>query len=155
MTTPILPSGKIDLTKAVELRLKKGMSYADIGRFFGVSRDTARLALKRFNDMLVAPAEVTAYQASKAEILENVELQLLSDLTDTDRRQKASLNNVAYALNTVANLTRLERGQSTANISYIDMTKSLEEIQAQRKQLQEALESYGPGVQLQEDGQGR
>jgi predicted DNA-binding protein YlxM (UPF0122 family) len=139
MDKAIFRTGKIDVSKALELRLKKGLSYTDIAEFFGVSRTSVHMALKRFNELLIAPAELTAYQAHKGAILESVEAKLLNDLVDKEKRAKASLNNTAYSLNVVSNLTRLEKGLSTSNVAYLDMKQSLEEIQAQRRQLQEAL----------------
>jgi hypothetical protein len=63
----------------------------------------------------------------------------MTDMLDTKRRKGASLNNVAYALNAVNNMNRLENNLSTSNISFNNMSDSLEEIRAQRIQLEEAI----------------
>jgi predicted DNA-binding protein YlxM (UPF0122 family) len=132
---------KIDINKALQLRLKKGLSYAEIDEYFGTSNGVAHSALQRFTNMLVDRGELEVYKSNKGAILESIELQLLSDISDEGKREKASLNNVAYALGQVSSMTRLEKGQSTANVAYQDMNQSLSEIRRQREQLQEVLEN--------------
>ena len=134
--------GKIDINKALELRMKKGLSYEEIGKYFNASRQAAYQALDRFSALLLKPGEVAAYRSRKGEILESVEARLLHELVDKGRVEKASLNNVAYTLGVVGNMTRLEKGQSTSNIAYKDLTSSLDELNQERKQLQEALNEY-------------
>jgi predicted DNA-binding protein YlxM (UPF0122 family) len=132
---------KIDTAKALELHLKKGMSYADIGIYYNVSTQAVHQALKRFKALITDKTEIDALRINKAEILDSVELTLLNDLVDTDKRKAASLNNVAYALQNVNNMNRLEKGQPTANIQYVDLSASLETIRREREQLQEQLDS--------------
>ena len=130
---------KVDVAKALQLRHTNGLTDAQIAVQFDCSRQAVQQALKRFNKILLPASELQAYQDKKAGILESVEATLVCDLVDKERRQKASLNNTAYALSQVANMTRLEKGLTTSNIAYVDMTSSLEEIQQRRKQLEEAL----------------
>ena len=130
---------KIDTAKALQLRHTNGLTDAQIAKHFDCTRQSVQRALKRFNKILLPASELQAYQEKKAGILESVEATLVCDLADTERRRKASLNNTAYALSQVANMTRLEKGLSTSNVAYVDMSNSLEEIQQQRKQLEETL----------------
>lgn len=130
---------KVDVPKALQLRHSNGLTDAQIAKHFDCSTQAVQQALKRFNKILLPASELQAYQEKKAGILESVEATLVSDLVDTTRRKKASLNNTAYALAQVANMTRLEKGLSTSNVAYVDMASSLEEIQQQRKQLEETL----------------
>lgn len=140
MTANITHRGRIDVAKALEMRLKQGRSYQEIADHFGVAKQSAHAALKRFSALILQAGELQAFRSSKADVLESVEAQLLIDLADPARRQKASLNNTAYALGQVSTLTRLEKGQSTSNVAYIDMARSLDDIRAQRIQLQESLD---------------
>ena len=135
-------NSKIDINKALELRMKKGLSYKDIGQYFGATKQAAEQALARFSALLLKPGEVAAYRGQKGAILESVEARLLHELVDPSRVEKASLNNVAYALGTVGNMTRLEKGQSTSNVAYKELTSSLDELNRERKQLEEALNEY-------------
>ena len=130
---------KVDVPKALQLRHANGLTDAQIAKHFDCSKQAIQQALKRFNRILLPLSELQAYQEKKAGILESVEVALVSDLVDPARRKKASLNNTAYALSQVANMTRLEKGLSTSNVAYVDMAGSLEEIQQQRKQLEETL----------------
>jgi len=130
---------KVDVAKALQLRHSNGLTDAQIAKYFGCTRQSVHVALKRFNDILLPATELQAYQEQKAGILESVEAKLICDITDRAKREKASLNNTAYALSQVSNMTRLEKGLSTSNVAYVDMSDSLDEIQQQRKQLEEAL----------------
>lgn len=101
---------KIDIGKALKLRLS-GLSLDQVGQLCGgVSRQAIDQALAPFKIFLNNPAAVAAYQENKAPILEHVEMTLVTDLLDNDKRQKASLNNVAYAYQQVASSLRAERG---------------------------------------------
>ena len=135
-------NSKIDINKALELRMKKGLSYGEIAQFFHCSEQAVEQALKRFSALLLKPNEIAAYRGQKGAILESVEARLLHELVDPSRVEKASLNNVAYALGTVGNMTRLEKGQSTSNVAYKELTSSLDELNQERKQLEEALNEY-------------
>ena len=140
MYTKLKKNTKVDVAKALQLRHTNGLTDSQIAVQFGCSRQAVQQALKRFNNIMLPASELEAYQDKKAGILESVEATLVCDLIDTDRRKKASLNNTAYALAQVANMTRLEKGLATSNVAYVDLTSSLEEIQQRRKQLEEALE---------------
>jgi len=129
----------VDITRALDLRIKKGLSYNEIGRRMGVSGESVRTKLIRFEKLMSNGEDIVAFRALKSDILDGVELSLLNDLMDEEKRKGASLNNIAYAVKNVYDMNRLEKGQSTANISYADLTKSLEEIQMERKQLAEQL----------------
>jgi len=119
--------------------MKKGLSYGDIGKYFNVSRQAVEQRLKPILGFLKDSGEIDAYITHKGEILQSVEMELMTDMLDEGKRKKASLNNVAYALGQINNMTRLENNQSTANISYNNMSDSLEEIRAQRMQMEEAI----------------
>jgi predicted DNA-binding protein YlxM (UPF0122 family) len=133
-------NAKIDVAKAYQMKYQNNMGVTDIARYFNVSKQSVQQALKRFRDVLLPQDQLQVYQENKDRILESVESKLLVDLVDVKKRKAASLNNTAYALSQVANMTRLEKGLSTSNVAYVDMTSSLEELKAQRAQLQEALD---------------
>ena len=139
MHTKLRKNTKIDVAKALQLRHSNGLTDTQIAKQFSCTTGVVQRALKRFNKILLPARELQAYQEKKAGILESVEATLVCDLIDGEKRKKASLNNTAYALAQVANMTRLEKGLTTSNVAYVDMTSSLEEIQQRRKQLEEAL----------------
>lgn len=130
---------KIDVAKALELRIKKGMSYSDIGQYFGCSKQGVEKALSRYIRLLHDDLDIEAYETNKASLLSSLELELLTELVDPNKRQKATLGNVAYALDKVNNINRLQRGQATEHIQYVDLTSSLDEIRRKRAQLIEQI----------------
>jgi len=134
---------KFDTAKALELRLKKGLSYADIAKYFGCSKQAIEQGLARYTKLLRDNLDIEAYEVSKADILSNVELTLLNDLVDQEKREKATLGNVAYAIDKINNINRLQRGQATANIEYLDLTASLDDIRRQKAQLMEQMGAGG------------
>jgi transcriptional regulator with XRE-family HTH domain len=138
---------KFDTAKALELRLKKGLSYADIGKYFGCSRQAIEQGLSKYTKLLHDNLDIEAYEVSKADILSNVELTLLNDLVDTEKREKATLGNVAYAIDKINNINRLQRGQATSNVQYLDLTASLDDIRRQKAQL---MEQIGAGDDIPE-----
>lgn len=110
---------KIDVAKALELRLKKNMSYADIAKYFNSTKQAVEQALSRFTTLLKDNFDIEAYKTNKIDILSNLELELLTELVDPNKRQKATLGNVAYALDKINNINRLEKGLSTGNYAHI------------------------------------
>lgn len=141
LSTTLPTVARVDVKKALELRRLKHMTFPDIAKIMGTTKQAVQQALKRFDKILLPAEQLEAYRGHKSDIMESVEFELLNEVIDSDRVQKASLNNVAYALGTIGNMTRLEKGQSTTNISFQDMSNTLDEIQRERKQLEESLKS--------------
>ena len=126
----------VDLSKALTLRLHNGLSYQYIANHFNVSKQAIHQALKPFMQMLAYPEQRLAYKANKADLLEGVEMMLVSDLVDSGRREKASLNNTAYATDKIHSMVRLARDQSTSNVmSYHEHHMSTSEIEAKLTEL--------------------
>jgi hypothetical protein len=99
----------------------RGYTYQDIAAVMGVTHSTIIEGLQRFAAVLDAagdPQVLDAYKDHRSNLLSAAEMTLLTDLADSGRRQKASLNNVAYALGQVANLRRLEEGKTTENVGH-------------------------------------
>lgn len=71
--------------------------------------------MSKFLKLLDKPEHVKAYTDNRTKVLEAVEGQLVGDLTDPERRKRASLNNVAYAFQQVHQARRLESNLSTEN----------------------------------------
>jgi hypothetical protein len=121
VTTLAASNRKIDVAKALELRLTKNMTYAEIGLVFDCSPQAIEQALASFKSFLTCadPASLKAYQEHKPSLLNAVEQRLLRSLIDEGKIEKASLNNVAYAYQQVANQNRLESGKSTSNVGVL------------------------------------
>lgn len=133
----------IDVSKALKLRLINKLSYQAIGDLLGVARQSVHIALKPFLGMIADPEAREAYQKNKANILESVQLTVVSKLTDTDKLEKASINNLAYAAGQLNQMIRLERGESTGNITYLDITAKERDLDRQLAELDRKLGRYG------------
>lgn len=113
-----LSSRKIDVAKAIELRLVKGLTMVEIAKYFDVSRQAVKQATDKFLNILQNPEILETYRKRKVDLLESAEFVLLRDLLDSKKRKDASLNNVAYALQNVNNMARLEKGQATEIVEH-------------------------------------
>jgi len=143
---------KVDVAKAFDMHFsEKAMSYYEIAAYFDVEYETIRRTLAPYKRMMEKHAagneNAKLYQEKKSMLLDAAELKMLTTCLDEEKIEDASLNNVAYTLKTIANMNRLEKGQSTANVSYQDMSRSLAEIQQARQQLVEQLNRLDENVQ--------
>lgn len=108
---------KVDIGKALKMRLNNHLSYQEIADKFGCDKSYIYRALKEFEDILKDPESAQAYHENKAGLLTAIELRLAKQLINEDVLKGASLNNVAYSFQAVHNANRLERNQSTQNTS--------------------------------------
>ena len=129
----------IDIAKALQLRVSKQMTYKDIGKYFGCCTTTVHNNLKPFLNMLADGADLQAYNAQKSHLLDAVELKLLNTVVDEEKLKKATLHQAASALNIVSGIGRLEKGLSTENVAFHDLSESLEKLQQRKAQLAETL----------------
>jgi predicted DNA-binding protein YlxM (UPF0122 family) len=106
--------GLLDTAYLLRMRYAKKMSYAEIGKQYGVS---AQAIHQRFQtiDKIFNPEKIQEYESEKPNILSGIETVLLHKILDEGKLEKASINNIAYALQNINNINRLHRGQSTSN----------------------------------------
>lgn len=135
-----IKSRKVDLAKALQLRLVNKLTYSEIAKHFGCRKSSVHAALSKFDRILREPAEIESYEKHKASLLSSAEMTVLEKMMDTQTLEKASLNNAAYTFMTLHNAGRLERGKSTQNVDIRQLTMSLEELQAEQKRLEKELE---------------
>jgi predicted DNA-binding protein YlxM (UPF0122 family) len=111
---PDKPRGKIDLEKALKLRLVNNNTLQEIADVFGVSRQSIHEALQPY----VGNSEINlkTWKDNRADILAVHQSRVLSSLTDSDL-EKASARDKAIVFGTLYDKERLERGQSTSNQS--------------------------------------
>lgn len=112
---PLQP--KINLSEAIQLRYKHLLSFSDIAKQFKCSPQAVQQALEPYEEMFSNPEAVKAYTDNRVPFLDAAERLLLVDVMSPSKRQKASLNNAAYAFSAIFNARRLESGQSTENIA--------------------------------------
>ena len=107
-----------ELRRAYDLRYKNKLSYGEIGKQLDRNKSTIYDALKRFELVLGDKAEVETFKEHEAHLIDGARWKILCNLSDDDRLKKASVNNLAYAFQSMYNAQRLERGESTSNIAY-------------------------------------
>jgi hypothetical protein len=81
---------------------------------------------------------VRSYMARKADLFAWKQQQIIEGMTP-DKIQAASLRDQATAFNVLLNAERLERGQSTSNVSFADMSRELDELDAEEARLRNLL----------------
>lgn len=133
------PQQKLDVPGALKLRLVNNHTYKEIGDYYGVKPKTVSAALRKLLKEIDDPALNAAYRDGKVEVLTGMERVIASDLMDPAKRKKASLNNAAYALKVVHEIGRLERGESTSNVSVRALTESVESRQERIEELKKQV----------------
>jgi hypothetical protein len=132
---------KIDIGYALKLRLHNKLSYTEIGKKLGCSRAYISKSLKPFKKFLANPEALSAYENEKGKLLQGAEMVLLSNIVDNDKIKKASINNIAYAFNTISQQGHIARGEATANVNYHVMTENLNELERELEKIESELES--------------
>ena len=158
MTVPAIMSQptrqRFDIKKAFVLRFINGLSEAEVARNMKVHRSTINVALKPFKQVIEQNQAGQAYRENKPLILDAVEMDLVGMLCDKDKRKKATLGNVAYALDKVNNINRLERGLSTVNVTNFDLTaEERDKLHRLESMLipQDVVVEGDPGVEVVEE----
>ena len=117
---------RFDHARAVTLRLREKLTYKQIAQRMNTTEAHVVNSLKKFYAFLEEPGNLYAYRGNKSDLLETMEYRLLVYLSDLMNDKKcASVKDIALALKVVNELGRLERGQSTSNVSVL--LKSIEE----------------------------
>lgn len=130
---------KINVADALKLRIVNHLSYQEIADKYGVTKQAVFDALTRFQRFIDNPETIKAYREHKTDLLDVVEMTMLEDMLDQEKRKKATLGNTAYALTQVFNANRLEKGQSTSNIAYQDISAKLQELEAEEEKLMKEI----------------
>lgn len=107
--------GKIDLHKAIELRLK-GLSYEDIAKHFNCSKPAVFERLQPY--IGGRNIDINEFKKNRADLLAWKQAQTLAALTSEDI-EKANPRDKAIIFGTLYDKERLERGQSTTNAAVV------------------------------------
>jgi len=131
----LIKQKKVNVEKALVMRLINGMSYSDIAKYFDVSHQAINQALKPFIEALEDTNAIKAFEQNESNLINAAKMKIFSHLVANETLKKASLNNLAYAYDRLNVVKRLEEDKSTANIAYADVTKSLkDDIEALKQQ---------------------
>jgi hypothetical protein len=114
----------VDVNAALKLKVDNGLSYSQIGAIQGYTKQAIHKAIKP----LLPPASNEYYKTHRADILSGLQAKLLAQVDDA-RLKKAPAGSLVLAACQLYDKERLERGQSTANISVHDDLKILREME--------------------------
>jgi predicted DNA-binding protein YlxM (UPF0122 family) len=117
--SPIDKPSKLHLGRCIKLYFERNVPESDIARLMNVSRQAVDQALRPYKQILYSKGELDLLRTRKEDLLESSFYRLLLDTGNEDKRDKASLNNTAFALGKVHEIYRLETNQSTQNTSSI------------------------------------
>jgi hypothetical protein len=106
---------KIDLKKAIDMRLK-GITLDDIAKYFGCTKQSVHERLKPYVDS--EDIDLELWKEKRADILAGKQATALSLLTPDDIK-KASAKDKSLIFAILYDKERLERGQSTSNVSVL------------------------------------
>jgi transposase len=122
------PPKKIDLSLALRLRIRDGLTHAQIAKRFGCTREAVTQAFKRFTDLTDDPAQLEAYRQHKQDLFEASEQVLVKRILRETQDGEPSFGELARALDVVSKQVRLLQGQSTGNLGLLVQT--LKEVHA-------------------------
>ncbi|BBO72078.1 hypothetical protein DSCA_60080 [Desulfosarcina alkanivorans] len=128
--TPLDGNGKIDLSKALRMRLENNLSYSEIGKQFGTSKQAAWQALKPFIKMLGDPKEVGAYRGNRAGIFDAATLKFLTHALDPAKLKQGGAAGLVRAASELYKMQRLETDQSTENVANHNIQAMSDETRA-------------------------
>jgi len=131
--TTTAPKG-IPLEKIIKLR-SKGLSLKEVANVLGCSEANISLRLKDHLDDLDA---LDDFKQVRGDTLALYQRKLLKSLSSGDI-QKASPYQRVGMFGILYDKERLERGQTTENIGYMDYNRALDQVIKERERLQDEL----------------
>ena len=102
---------KVDWKKAFSQRFIKGWSLSELAKTYGVSKQCLSKAFKPFNDLLKYSGITPIYDQKRSELFKAVEVQMLLDIVDEEKRKKATQGNAAYAFDKVHGARMIEENK--------------------------------------------
>ncbi len=104
----------VSIERLLEYR-KRGLSYAEIGKMAGVSKQAIHQRLAPYRDAI---ENLPAFKEHRADLFAVQQSRLLNSLTDKDIKRMAPVSRVVSA-GILYDKERLESGKSTANQAII------------------------------------
>ena len=124
----------VSIERLLEYR-KRGLSYAEIGKMAGVSKQAIHQRLQPYKDAI---DNLPTFKEYRADLFAVQQSRLLNSLTDKDIKKMAPASRITSAA-IMYDKERLERGKSTENISYADMEADREAIRKEMAELRTEL----------------
>ena len=140
---------KLDLAEVIKLKDVNNLSYNQIGKQLGYSGPYIHKAYNKFKDLVQDTDTSNNFSDNRVRILSSIEMNMLQDMVDKDKRTKASLNNVAYAFNQIHTARRLEEGKGVAGGVTVNIEIAYQEATDRSRDLR--LKHIGQSVSSKDD----
>lgn len=113
---------RIDLAKALDMRFRKRMTYNEIGRVMGVSKQAVHERLARYTKLIGDPEDIQAHDDHVDRILTGAMSKIINAVVDEKKIERCSTYQLAASYGILFDKQRLVRGQSTAIVDHVDLT---------------------------------
>ena len=137
-------TAKMPAVSTMIAHLQAGMSVEDIARLYGSTESSVRSFCSRNGLSLV---DLRNWKKVRADVVAIKQAQMIEAITP-EKMQAASLRDLVAATVGLHGVERLERGQSTANVDFHELTGRLGDLTAAENKLREELGM----AKLPEDG---
>ena len=131
----------IPISLIIDLLEIKGLNQAQAAKVVGCHKSNIS---KRLKDLDYTPGYLKSFKDNRADILAALQAQIVKHITP-EKLQKASAYQLTGMMSLLHNQERLERGQSTENIAYADMSKAQAIVQEKIKAFEDKY-----GIQAEE-----
>ena len=131
----------VDLELAAKLYAVNGLTYEQIAKQLGVTKQAVHQRLQRFRDMLIPAEELEYWKNNRIMLKDTAELNLFLDMMDPQKRAAASLNNTAYAYRQIHETRRLDEGLSTINVDLHAEFEARKQLRDAKQALLDAMSS--------------
>ena len=131
----------IPISLIIDLLETKGLNQAQAAKVVGCHKSNIS---KRLKDLDYTPGYLKSFKDNRADILAVLQAQIVKHITP-EKLQKASAYQLTGMMSLLHNQERLERGQSTENIAYADMSKAQAIVQEKIRAFEEKY-----GIQAEE-----
>ena len=135
---------KLDIMQVLKLRDVHGLKWADISKQLGYSEPYIIKVYQDFRKIMPSHEISESYDANRTNLLSGMEYKMLQNMSNEDKLQKASLNNVAYAFNQIHSARRLEEGKGVAGGVTVNIEVAYQEATELSKALR--LKHVGTGA---------
>ena len=137
------PANAIHMERIIALR-NKGLSLAEIAGVLNCSKQNIHERLQGYAEDIDALQD---FKDNKADTLAVYQRRMLNSLTPGDIKSASPYQRVGmFAL--LYDKERLERGQTTENIGYMDYNHALDQVMRERERLQDELGIEGDTIDI-------
>ena len=117
--------GKVPALPVLLSHLQAGLTAADIARIYGCASVSVYQAVRKYGIDITA---LRTFKSKRADTLAH--LQMLVTQAMPGKVEQTSLRDLATTFNILHNAERLEKGQSTANLSLGDVSTQISDLDA-------------------------